>query len=95
MSALISRASLYTQREDSLLLFICKDLCLSSGASSIVLFGCSEEEDSDDALSLAASDTGEWSIPVEDSTTLLQSRPDDSQPRLDSEVIRVLSIFFF
>lgn len=86
-----SHVSLSPQRGDSSVLFIHEDQCPSSRASSIVLFGGFEEDDGDDAMSLDASDTEEWSKPAEDPATLLQSESDDFQPGLESELIRVLS----
>lgn len=61
-----------------------------SGANGLGSFGWSKEDDADDAMSLAASDVEEWSKPAEDSATLPQNKLDDSQPGLDSELIRVL-----
>ncbi|XP_056123931.1 major histocompatibility complex class I-related gene protein-like [Rhinichthys klamathensis goyatoka] len=48
-------------REDSPVLFTSKDQCPSSGASGLVSFGGSEEDDSNDPMSLAASDIEKWS----------------------------------
>lgn len=43
----------------------------------MVSLGGTEEDDGDDAMSLAASDMEEWSKPAENPATLLQSEPDD------------------
>lgn len=86
-----SHVSLSLQRGDSSVVFIREDQCPFSRASSIVLFGGYEEDDGDDAMSLAASDTEEWSKPAEDPATLMQSEPDDFRSGLESKLIRVLS----
>lgn len=86
-----SHVSLSLQRGDTSVLFTCEDQCPSFRASSVVSLGGSEEDDGNDAMSLAASDMEEWSKPAEDPATLLQSEPDDFRRGLDSELIRVLS----
>lgn len=92
-SAQILHTSLSLQQEDSPVLFIREHQCPCSGASCLVSFGWPEEDDND-AMSLAASDVEEWSKPGEDSATLPQIKPDDSQPGLDSKLIQVLSNAF-